>query len=303
MMSHLVEAAQRTGMVPHQSHEAYTKLKYMSPLELSRRRREQEEQKQQQELRRKQAEMHRYQQLRALQHGNPMSHPGMGMLGMPGQPGMGPGGQPMNGPGPVRLPNQQVQNISQQANTGAAAAMAAAMQRNALAAAGTGGDQGMNHAALAMLQQQQQQRALAMAAQAQAQAQAQAGLLSGSPPRPASSTSNVGMAGPVPANGQPQGHPMGMPANQQALMLAQQMRLNPQGMTQEQVGTYFRHMFLPPGTYGRFQVNLYRQQQMRAMQMLQQQQQLQQQAQQQQPQQQNGQCLPNPAANAPPSAG
>jgi hypothetical protein len=221
-------------MVPHQSHEAYTKLKYMSPLELSRRRREQEEQKQQQELRRKQAELHRYHQLRALQQGNPLPHPGMGMPGMPGQPLLGPGGQPMNGPSPMRLPNQQVPNISQQANPAAAAAMAAAMQRNALASGGsTGGDQGMTHAAFAMLQQQQQQRALVMAAQAQAQG----GLLSGSPPRPASSASNVGMAAAVPTNGQPQNHPMGMPANQQALMLAQQMRMNPQGMTPEQVRT------------------------------------------------------------------
>jgi hypothetical protein len=234
LMFREVEAAQRTGMVPHQSHEAYTKLKYMSPLELSRRRREQEEQKQQQELRRKQAELHRYHQLRALQHGTPMPHHGMGMPGIPGQLGLGPSGQPMNGPSPVRLPNQQVPNISQQANPAAAAAMAAAMQRNALVAAGTGGDQGMNHAAFAMLQQQQQQRAMAMAAQAQAQG----GLLSGSPPRPASSTSNVGMTAAVPTNGQPQNHPMGMAANQQALMLAQQMRLNPQSMTQEQVGMY-----------------------------------------------------------------
>ncbi len=216
-------------MPPHQSHEAYTKLKYMSPLELSRRRREQEEQKQQQELRRKQAELHRYHQLRALQHGAPMPHPGMGMPGIPGQPVLGPSGQPMNGPGSMRFPNQQVPNISQQANP--AAAMAAVMQRNALAAAGTGGDQGMNHAAFAMLQQQHQQRAIAMAAQAQAQG----GLLSGSPPRPASSTSNVGMAAAAPTNGQPQNHLIGIPANQQALMLAQQMRMNPQSMTPEQV--------------------------------------------------------------------
>lgn len=231
-MLRVVEAAQRTGMVPHQSHEAYTKLKYMSPLELSRRRREQEEQKQQQELRRKQAELHRYHQLRALQHGTPMPHPGMGMPGIVGQPVLGPSGQPMNGPSPMRLPNpnQQVPNISQQANPAAAAAMAAAMHRNALAAAGTGGDQGMNHAAFAMLQQQQQQR-MAMAVQAQAQG----GLLSGSPPRPASSTSNAGMAVSIPTNGQPQNHSMGMPTNQQALMLAQQMRLNSQGMTQDQV--------------------------------------------------------------------
>jgi len=135
----------------------------------------------------------------------------------------------------------------------------------------------MNHAAFAMLQQQHQQRAIAMAAQAQAQG----GLLSGSPPRPASSTSNVGMAAAVSTNGQPQNHPMGMPTNQQALMFAQQMRLNPQGMTPEQL-------------------NIYRQQQMRAMQMLQQQQQqLQQQAQQQQ-QQQNTQGAPNSAGTAPP---
>ena len=88
----------------------------------------------------------------------------------------------------------------------------------------------MNHAAFAMLQQQQQQR-MAMAVQAQAQG----GLLSGSPPRPASSTSNAGMAVSIPTNGQPQNHSMGMPTNQQALMLAQQMRLNSQGMTQDQV--------------------------------------------------------------------
>ena len=300
-MFRVVEAAQRTGMVPHQSHEAYTKLKYMSPLELSRRRREQEEQKQQQEIRRKQAELHRYHQLRALQHGTPMPHPGMGMPGMPGQPVLGPGGQPMNGPSPMRL-NQQVPNISQQANPAAAAAMAAAMQRNALAAAGTGGDQGMNHATFAMLQQQQQQRALAMA-----QAQAQGGLLSGSPPRPASSTSNVGLAAAVPTNGQPQSHQMGMPANQQALLLAQQMRLNPQAMTPEQVSMCFCLMFLLPWIYCSFQLNLYRQQQMRAVQLLQQQQQLQQQAQQaqqaQQQQPQNAQGVSNPTANAPPSAG
>ena len=295
LMFRVVEAAQRTGMVPHQSHEAYTKLKYMSPLELSRRRREQEEQKQQQELRRKQAELHRYHQLRALQHGGPMPHPGMGMPGIPGQPVLGPSGQPINGPSPMRLPNhQQVPNISQQANPAAAAAMAAAIQRNALAAAGTGGDQGMNHAAFAMLQQQQQQRAMAMAAQVQAQG----GLLSGSPPRPGSSTSNVGMGA---TNGQPQNHPMGIPTNQQALMLAQQMRLNPQGMTQEQVRMCSRRMSLLPWTHCIFQLNLYRQQQMRAMQMLQQQQQLQQQAQQQQQQQQNAQGGPNPAGTAPPS--
>ena len=242
-MSHVVEAAQRTGMVPHQSHEAYTKLKYMSPLELSRRRREQDEQKQQQELRRKQAELHRYHQLRALQHGTPMPHAGMGMPGIPGQPVLGPGGQPMNGPSPMRLPNQQVPNISQQGNPAAAAAMAAAMQRNALAAAGTGGDQGMNHATFAMLQQQQQQRALVMA-----QAQGQGGLLSGSPPRPTSSTSNVGIA----TNGQPQNHPMGMPSNQQALMLAQQMRLNPQAMTPEQVRICSYCMFPLPWIYYSF---------------------------------------------------
>jgi hypothetical protein len=232
-------------MVPHQSHEAYTKLKYMSPLELSRRKREQEEQKQQQEARRKQAELHRYHQLRALQHGTPMPHPGMGMPGMPGQPVLGPGGQPMNGPSSMRLPNQQVPNISQQANPAAAAAMAAAMQRN-LAAAGAGGDQGMNHATFAMLQQQQQ-RALAMAAQAQAQAQG--GLLSGSPPRPPSSTSNVGLTTNAHTNGQPQNHSMGMPANQQALMLAQQMRLNTQGMTHEQVRAYSGHLRLLPWIY------------------------------------------------------
>ena len=243
LMFDVVEAAQRTGMVPHQSHEAYTKLKYMSPLELSRRRREQEEQKQQQDLRRKQAELHRYHQLRALQHGTPMPHTSMGMPGIPGQPVLGPGGQPMNGPSPIRLPNQQVPNISQQANPAAAAAMAAAMQRNALAAAGTGGDQGMNHATFAMLQQQQQQRALAMA-----QAQAQGGLLSGSPPRPTSSTSNVGIAAAVPNNSQPQSHLMGMPANQQAL-LTQQMRLNQQTMTPEQVRVCFCRMFLLPWIY------------------------------------------------------
>jgi len=241
-MFRIVDASQRTGMVPHQSHEAYTKLKYMSPLELSRRRREQEEQKQQQELRRKQAELHRYHQLRALQHGTPMPHHGMGMPGIPGQPVLGPSGQQMNGPGPMRLPNQQVPNISQQANPAAAAAMAAAMQRNAMVAAGTGGDQGMNHAAFAMLQQQQQQRAMAIAVQAQAQG----GLLSGSPPRPGSSTSNVGMAAAIPTNGQPQNHPMGMAANQQALMLAQ-MRLNPQSMTQEQVRMRYRRTYLLRG--------------------------------------------------------
>jgi len=118
--------------------------------------------------------------------------------------------------------------------------------------------------------QQQQQRALVMAAQAQAQG----GLLSSSPPRPASSTSNVGMGASIATNGQPHNHPMAMPSNQQALMLAQQMRINPQSMTQEQL-------------------NMYRQQQMRAMHMMQMQQQAQ--------QQQNAQGVPNPTANALPS--